>query len=85
MIITRDTNVRSNNVAERLGFVKEGHSRECRLGMDSVTVHTIMACSNTNMMENSLLPKFCGIRNEAQNERGYFITIMLFITIYPFQ
>lgn len=30
-IITRDTNERSWRLAERLGFVKEGHSRECSI------------------------------------------------------
>lgn len=29
IIVTRDTNERSYKLAERLGFVKEGHSREC--------------------------------------------------------
>ncbi len=31
MIVTRDTNEHSWKVAERLGFVREGHLRECRI------------------------------------------------------
>ena len=34
IIVTRDTNERSWKVAERLGFVKEGHFRECRIKDD---------------------------------------------------
>lgn len=31
IVITRDTNVKSSKLAERLGFVKEGHFRESRV------------------------------------------------------
>ncbi|MFX0168108.1 MAG: GNAT family N-acetyltransferase [Candidatus Hodarchaeota archaeon] len=31
IVITRDTNLRSAKLAERLGFTKEGHLRECRV------------------------------------------------------
>ncbi len=34
IVITRDTNPRSAKLAERLGFKKEGHFRECRVEND---------------------------------------------------
>ena len=34
IVITRDTNIKSAKLAERLGFKKEGHFRECRVEND---------------------------------------------------